>query len=738
MDADNNPDTPPVSVYGYWADVGGTQALIVCDPVTDEPVKDADGKGVAYLNQGQYTETKVEVLDKYETEQGLDITMVKTLQPPTATIFAPNIPTEEGTWDWEWFRETGEFRYRMEGAVSWPGDYGWSRLVPDSSAWLIILQVTNSNPFPVEAEVLGHVLRWKEDDLDSVRNAQNPSVSKTVSLSAGETKYIALWNGPPPSRAAWLFDDGEDGKHWSEGYINTRLKGNFDPELPGACAPDVAFWPSLYGVYPLSSCLPFSFCFRIDATVGGCSVDGYVDWGEDGKWHYRPLEGASVSPEAASAVENAFNKRAFGNLSWTTWWDDRVDLEIEGVYFKKIASNGTWIATRGGPGAGASGPGPVLSAILKPDSSENKPQMNIAAAPGSVVRWSNKIPVLKERFVFLDRWAFIPTESSDIGVLTKETVPAVLFYVSHIDRPYFQETTTAARLRLERAKYYSSYNSVSKCWVIDTWKYAGQDWSQEERQVTKDWPSWIPDRSSSKDYEWWRVVLDLSADVKLVNPADVGVAFSRTSGDIAFHPACKLAVEKAAGGKWSASPDAWSSNSNRLEVGKTATVDILKEKPATLVWIKKYSSKQDAEQMKNWAASVWSVANGSREGCLYLGVKPYQAGYNFSIEPAETGNNSGERIVSLASASGRYWDGEEYEARTLGFDSPFNSQFFNDCNPTGGTAMSPYDELYVQMLQSTFTAASFTEEGPFNGDEYMFWPVYNWGGDNTDVVSLPY
>ena len=786
-DVDTDGNIVTTKVFGYYADVKGFgQVFVVCDPNTGEET------GNAFVPNAKVGEKKVQVLTKYDKKQIIDFNQLKVLRPPQVSIIAPNIPTRRGGWNWEWFRETGQFRHKMDGIVSWPDNYSWEYLVPDPSCWLIVLQVTNPNPFAITAEVSGQLSYWKDDGYYYEGKQPYLSVNnKIVDLEAGETKYILMWSGNPPDEAVWLLRDWEDDYYWSDSWLNGKVVKNFDPELPDACQPDVAFYPRLYGWNSVSELLPFYYRFDIDAQKGNqWSANGVLKWGEDGKWHYTPGRHEEYRPEVASVLENIFNRRAFKNIEWTHWEEQRINKKIDGVYFEKIYdSDGRFLASHGGPVTGASGPGPVLSAILRPagNSPENRPRIRINSEPGSVVGWSKEIPVLKRQAVFVNRYTFIPTESSDVGMLAKQTVPAYLFWVDDIRRPYFQESTTVTNIRVERARY--RYRS----WYVDTWEYRpGRGWSYQGQIRSK--PKWLdpyirewwrftddeyildlykrwislykgdPSRESIslKEYKrdmnkrgWWRFTVNLLADIDVVNPSNVPVTFSRTKEwwatdprleKIAFHPACGLAARRLAVDraklKWSASPNVWFTDKKQIDVDKQTTKNVLKRQPVTIIGVANYRYSPKPKDVLNWASTtLLRSVSWKREAYLYLWPSPRYSAYHFSIKPTEVGYNAGEHIVSLASATGRHCIRKKNKKKRcyfylVGFVTPdgryargpFNTQFFNKRNPTGGTAVAPSDAIYTEILQHMFTTVCLTETCPSRRlpeSHYRFWPVYD-------------
>lgn len=271
VDADNNPDTPPISVYGYWTDVGGQQALILCDPKTDEPVKDVDGKGIAYVNNGQYAETEVEVLDKYEEKQIIDWNNPKEVKPVQVSLFMPNIVTSIG-YDWDYYKQTGELRHKAENKFSWPMDHSFARLIPGSDLdyGLIVASVENPNPFPVTARLNASIRSW----MSSYWNSSTIGKELDVPLGPNETKYVLLNRG---QQANYLVDEfGTNyNSSWHPGYstarYNTSVKEVTDPEYPanlggGYYMPYVR-WdgtdPTVYPLIPMRLAYTF-YCWSSD------------------------------------------------------------------------------------------------------------------------------------------------------------------------------------------------------------------------------------------------------------------------------------------------------------------------------------------------------------------------------------------------------------------------------------------------------------------------------------------
>jgi hypothetical protein len=267
VDDDNNLDTPPISVYGYWADVGGTQVLIVCDPKTDEPVRDQNGQGIAYINNGQYVETEIEVLDRYEEKQALDWDNPKEVKPVEVALLAPNIPTGL-EYDLDYYRQTGQLRRKTQNLFRWPMDYSFARLVPgsDPDYWLFIAVVRNPNPFPVKAKLSATLNGWRQ----SWWTREAVSKETGVSLGPNETKCVLLSQG---KKADYFYDEPGTfyNSSWCSGYSEAwyyaSLSQITDPEYPkdilggGYYEPYVRWDGTDPTVYPLIP-MRLAFTFR--------------------------------------------------------------------------------------------------------------------------------------------------------------------------------------------------------------------------------------------------------------------------------------------------------------------------------------------------------------------------------------------------------------------------------------------------------------------------------------------
>lgn len=741
VDADNDPSTPPVSVYGYWTDVGGIQVLIVCDPKTDEPVRGADGKGIAYINQGSYVTVEEEVVTGYEEGKEIDFDTVKTLQPLSVSVFAPNVSTGI-EWDWDWFKETGEIRFRGTGYVQWPGDYSWEHPVTDPSCWLIVAEVSNPNPFPIKGNVCVQLKDWRDQRR---KHRGVVDVDKKVLLGAGETKYVLLHQGSPPDGAVHLLYGCEDGYYWSRTYIRGGVAENRDPEFPGVCRPNIGFrWdPSVHYRMPASISVSFSVeaCERISGRRLRNWTSGTVRWEKDGTWRYYPKR--DVDSRIIDKIEGVFNDRAFQDLRWTNYGDLEPPWDVGGMRFYRICSS-DWETFRGGSYSVSHGPGPVLSATFDPVmyQKEKLPDTGIKAPEGEFVGWDEgEIPLLLRQLVFLERYAFVPVDSPEVGVLTKEVIPGELFWVDNVGKPYFRENTTLVYLRVQKAGFDWVRRKGYKPFVW-TWDYIpGEGWIYRGKEQLSELPSWAINYGEKSD-QWWRFEVNLIADIDLVNPAPAAVTFSRARGwDLQFRPACKHAAPDNTGyttrwhkGEfrrdytrlpiegihWSVSPSVLYTGQNSFTVSSGEALRVANGVPVKMEGVVGYYREHVTPgKVLDWAENtLLRYVAGQRQAC-FNGRR-----YYFSVRPSE-------KVASLASMWGKYRDDDgDIEHDLIGFyrldgsrDSyrGLCSVFFNDENPTEGLLIAPSDALYSRMRVFTKTRVNWGY-----GRNY-FWP-YSDGG----------
>lgn len=724
-------------MYGYYADIEGFgRVFIVCDPDTGEE------NGKAYIPGAKIGERSVQKLAGYEMKRVIDFDTVKTLRPPQLSLMAPNIPTDLGL-DFEHLIKTGEVRYKTDGMVKWPGSSKWECLVPDPSCWLIVAQVTNPNAWPVDVSVDAYVSAWYDPRRWDTWLGR-PGASETVHLEAGETKFVKIWEGSPPNGAKYLHEDHEDDDYWTEGRCLGRIEKNYDPDLPRACGGEVAFWidPACYW----RSLPRFSTGFYIDAEKRDHKnkrlwrAEGTINWGEDGKWRYDL--GRTVDYQENNAIaelEKIFNENAFLNLKWRSYSSKKdMNFEIDGVHFYNISKrSGGYEAIRGGPLAGIEGPGPVLSAVLDPLNRGRKvsPDTSINAKPAAVVNWSDDIPLLQRKYIFIERFSFVPTDSPNVGLLVKQTVPGYVFWVEDERRPYFRERLVASEIKKESLSYYQG-------WRVRTYIFdPNKGWVYQGEEKLNKFPSWAKEVAPSKakyfdfdDYDYYRITAkNATLDIDLVNPLSAPVEFHSSKENLKFLPAYKGVFRGvdywAYEAKMVSSKDigALDSGKKKVTAGPKETVDVLDT-----------SEKIDITVI----ASVWdyykiqrkvnplidSVLGGEREACLYLN----SGDYYFGIEPSE-------EYVSLASMKGLYTYKKDGKKRrkyyTIGFADFFNNQYFNEENLTDGLVIAPSDALYPEILKQIVKTARFTN----TSSRKRFWPVYYDSKDRYyDRFSPPY
>jgi hypothetical protein len=363
VDDDNDPDTPPIIVYGYWVDLNGMQALIVCDPQTDEPVKDADGKGIAYINNGWYAETEVEVLDKYEKKEVIDWDNPKEVKPVQVSLTMPNIAASL-QYDLDHYRETGELRRKAAGGFGWPMDYSFARLVPgsDPDYWMVIATIQNPNPFPVRASLDASVRAWRQGYW-----SEEPVSKKTgVLLGSNETKYVLLNRGKKAdflAREFGTFSGGNWTAGYSEAWYNASISEITDPEYPEILKPGYfepyVRWdgtdPTVYPLIPMR--LAFTFrCWSHDPYkrdyyywyVGGREwpeAFGYAEydpekddwsvsvgfrWSMEKPWYMSDADWQQIinraTNNAATTLKKLFRTWYPKVPFWCAWWRDQMHV----------------------------------------------------------------------------------------------------------------------------------------------------------------------------------------------------------------------------------------------------------------------------------------------------------------------------------------------------------------------------------------------------------------------------
>ncbi|MEW6771769.1 MAG: hypothetical protein AB1330_10350 [Bacillota bacterium] len=539
VDADNDPGTPPISVYGYWADVGGTQTLIVCDPKTGEPIKDADGKGIAFINQGQYTETEIEVLDKYEQKQVIDWEHPKEVRPLQLSLFAPNVVTNSrlnlediqahgGVWAWS----TGD-------CLTWGQGNGRARLLTnDPDDWLFVVSVTNPNSFPVSGNIGGNLWGWFRPQGNYPISIQ----SLSVTLQAGETKYVLLNRGFN-AKGSYKFLAEEPAQYhngspvdgfslaylWSRNVEAGGSAGESDfPDIlkpaKGFCLADPNWviypdhaWPMRFGVY-LNAYVYVTNRARSDY------FKGYVWMDQGGEFHVDPncttYPYRLTKEQIVARVENWFNSHKVTDIPLVCWYGGDPKT-VDGLHFDYCRPAAYWWPDK--QGAYASWweqPGPVLvgpewedyqyvnyypapAPKWSPDREQNLAEYRVFGRDYRVgertLWWASDggvpkvLPVVKAELMFVHRYSWIPLPDGT-GLLKKDVVPGYNVWISSEAAPKLQflyplKRIVATRYQCQGAKSerspYGDYRTYIY-WLATTWVWEpGKGWVKTGESTSK-------------------------------------------------------------------------------------------------------------------------------------------------------------------------------------------------------------------------------------------------------------
>lgn len=80
--------------------------------------------------------------------------------------------------------------------------------------------------------------------------------------------------------------------------------------------------------------------------------------------------------------------------------------------------------------------------------------------------WTNSIPVLRYKPVFIEMYRFVPTDATDMGVLVKEVFPSYCIYASNLRRPYVREESQGITYSISLNKYGSKKYTY---WLYDVY-----------------------------------------------------------------------------------------------------------------------------------------------------------------------------------------------------------------------------------------------------------------------------
>ncbi|WP_123927155.1 hypothetical protein [Thermodesulfitimonas autotrophica] len=539
VDADNDPSTPPVSVYGYWADLNGTQVLIVCDPKTDEPVQDQDGNGIAYVNNGGYVQAEKQVLDKYETKRALDWEHPKEIKPLQLTLLAPNVPLTL-TYNLQDINAHGGLWLHSTGnCVSWGQGRGYAKLLTNNpDDWLIVLAVTNPNPFPVSGKVDAQLWRWS--NLYSDWPFQK---SLALALGPNETKYVLVNRSKQADLLAQKFSDCDTQGYtlaymWASSVSAAALQ-DFPADIMGSAKGFGTF--DIYG--PSEPRWPMRFAVgvkcNVNASKWGADLEmdesgkfrtlrmwdsfyNYVWFDADGRAHLYPGSRPPYKSwwsdlyRARDVIEGWFNSHKLSQIPLIV--DSRDARTVDGLYFYWCSSSsGWWPENYGAYASWTEQEGPVLVGA--------KPQTNFWLdwnvpkwAPvleqnldrysfywnGSIRRicggkgtffWGDRrewLPVFMARLCFVHRYSFIPVQG-DVGVLKEDVVPGYQMWIQTERAPKLSFSHPLKKITATRYHFLGGDNGPYDYlkYLVTTWEYVpGAGWTKlSERQESYWWES---------------------------------------------------------------------------------------------------------------------------------------------------------------------------------------------------------------------------------------------------------
>jgi len=444
---DESGNTVTSSVFGYFVLNGG--ALVACDPATGEET------GKAYVPGVKIGDKSVKITVGYEKKEGEDWSQVKRIDPVNVRLLAPNIVNNLSYSDYsiEQYYETGNLYDTASGPVTWPGPtQGF--LVPgdDPDYWLIVAEVSNPNPWPVKINLAVKLGQWQKY-LSSRSGATSIDMSQEVSLGANETKYALINRGSNKDKGYLYlaYDSDWNGykRYWSRAtQFRTFVTENLDPELPAELGPNKGFISfSDYGGLTsvpddLSGGINFMYSVRCEDYKRKWYFKGKVNYTENG-WVAVPGDDSENPDLAKQKVEAFFNSRSFDQLPYINDSLETIDnIKFYGCAPSKVSLNE-------GPDQRVSqASGPALADYTSIDDGED-----LGWGDGQYKTVNNEgrqIPVLTSRPIFYEFYRFKPTDSANVGVLTKEYIPGFLIENSSINRPYITIDDT-----------YQSYNVVS-------------------------------------------------------------------------------------------------------------------------------------------------------------------------------------------------------------------------------------------------------------------------------------
>lgn len=464
-----------VDVYGFWTAVGGKKAFVVCDPATGEMIRDAAGRGTAWINDGRYVTKQVQVLDHYETSRVEDWNVIKKVDPVQVSMIAPNIFTDV-SWDWDYYRETGQMRRLTSSGVGWPGP-AEGYLIPgsDPDYWLVVAEVVNPNPWPVRARVGGDISSFREG-FASYHDAQRLAFDKEMILGAYESKYVLINRGKvfPTGILAkdteWSGSDPQKQQSWSEGYCSSDILENTDPELPAYLRPNKGFARFMnYGGPPVPVDLieeGIDVCYTVqcrpDVSRPPWYFTGSVELTENG-WVAHPGSG-STNPEAGKQAVEAFFDAHWPDVPHVG--KDDSSRTVDGIRFSRCEPTGNSPRLYSGPSATWYDlPGPAIADFQSSQLELNSGYEKMySVRKTDEVGWTSRIPALRYTPVFIEMYRALPTGEPGIVELVKEVSPGYRVEADEVKRPYVTQESQVLNHSITKNSYGSGKN---RYWAYD-------------------------------------------------------------------------------------------------------------------------------------------------------------------------------------------------------------------------------------------------------------------------------
>lgn len=480
--------TANTEIYGYYTDIDNFgQVFIVCDPNTGQET------GYAYIPNVKIGDAQTQEIVGYNDSKVLDWDNPKQIYPVSVSVIMPNVPASVG-WDLDYYNKTGILQRKTASTVTFPGSSDFVYKMPGSNPnyWLIVARVTNPNPFPITTHVT--------IELAGMYGENGVSFDGTVSLGSNETKYVLLNN-----KDIGMLGSNHKGSYYTLLNYNASTLSNKDPEYPGndpnySYIDYFELWNLSVNGFGNSGNLvpqiPMRICYYIRGYVNNdnytddFSFKGHARYNIDtNQWDftfsdvYRYPRGVPTTDSDVqrliSILRKYFTPRRFPDDLTTPGSKHSLYIDvgtyeirfdnlypvpdplIQGTKFKTSMSFfdvlAGWLDTGSGGythGYELSGPAVVsytggecnYTDVHVGEKDVSVPIGTYIAKRSTDVRyydndWMKNLPVVEAEPIFIDQYKFIPVNGSNIGYLTKTTVPGYRLRVVIEDRPTINITT---------------------------------------------------------------------------------------------------------------------------------------------------------------------------------------------------------------------------------------------------------------------------------------------------------